>query len=171
MVKEVEVELKLAEKLSSDEEFRKYFFRIQTQNDIAEQIIALRDKREMRQIDLAEKSGMKQSAISRIEQADYASWNYHTLLRVVESLDGILKVTIEPVEDIIKKYKDNEDTEDELDEQLVTSKYSGTFVNGSKMASIIPFRFTKEGADPQINISDDDNEYDIFVNSGYAEGF
>lgn len=113
MVKEVDVHLNLAERLASDKEFCKEFFRIHVQHDIAEQIIFLRNKRQLRQIDLAERSGMKQSAVSRIEQADYASWNYQTLVRVVEALDARIKVRIEPLEEAILYFKetDKEDQE------------------------------------------------------------
>lgn len=59
----------------------------------------------MRQIDLAKKSQMKQSAISRIEQADYSGWTFNTLLRVGEALDARLRITFEPAENVIARYE------------------------------------------------------------------
>lgn len=96
-----EVDLGLVERLL-DPKFRKKFFRTIAQESIASQIRFLREKREMTQTDLAKETGMKQSAISRIEKADYSSWNFNTLMRVGDALDARVRVTIEPYEDVIK---------------------------------------------------------------------
>jgi transcriptional regulator with XRE-family HTH domain len=96
------VNLDLADRLRDDPEFRAEFFRLAAQETIASQIRFLRELRQMRQADLAKVTGMKQSAISRIESADYASWNYATLVRLAEALDARLRVTFEPSEDVIR---------------------------------------------------------------------
>jgi transcriptional regulator with XRE-family HTH domain len=105
------IKLSIAEKLEKDEGFRNRFFRGQVQDIIAMSIRGLREKRKLRQSDLANKSGMKQSAISRVEQAEYSSWSFTTLFRVAEALGARLRVTIEPVEDVIAQYKRREDTD------------------------------------------------------------
>lgn len=105
------IKLSIAEKLKKDKGFRNRFFRGQVQDLIAMSIRGLREKRELRQSDLAEKSDMKQSDISRIEQADYSSLSLEKLLRVAEALDARLRVTIEPVEDVITQYRKREDND------------------------------------------------------------
>jgi transcriptional regulator with XRE-family HTH domain len=102
------VKLNIARKLKDDKDFRKRFFRGQTQDEIAMSIRSLREERKMRQIDLARESRMKQSAISRIEQADYSSWSFNTLLRVADALDARLRVTLEPAEIVIDRYEEKE---------------------------------------------------------------
>ena len=99
------LKLNISKRLKEDNAFRKRFFRRQAQDEIAMSIRSLREKRVMRQIDLAKKSGMKQSAISRIEQADYSGWSFNTLLRVGEALDARLHVTLEPKETVIARYE------------------------------------------------------------------
>ena len=103
------VNLDLADQLR-DREFRAEFFRLAAEETIASQIRFLRELRRMRQSDLAKISGMKQSAISRIEKADYASWNYATLVRVAEALDARLRVTFEPSEDVIRSLEGADST-------------------------------------------------------------
>ena len=110
MVQEVDVRFELARKLQEDEEYRKQFFRIQAQKDVAEQLIKLRALRNMTQIQVANLASMKQSSISRIEQAEYGSWNYKTLVRVTEPLGARVKIIIEPVENVIAQYKEDEES-------------------------------------------------------------
>ena len=103
------IKLNIAEKLEKDKEFRKRFFRGQAQDEIAMSIRELRAIRDhMRQIDLANAAGMKQSAISRIEQADYSAWSFNTLFRIAEALGARLRVNFEPVENVIDQYKEKE---------------------------------------------------------------
>lgn len=102
------VKLNIAKKLRENKSFKERFFRGQTQDEIAMGIRSLREKRKMRQIGLAKKCGMKQSAISRIEQADYSGWSFSTLLRVADALDARLQVIFEPGEIVIDRYEQNE---------------------------------------------------------------
>ena len=67
------IDLNIAGKLK-DKEYRDHFFENWTHDEIAIQLRGLRNKRDMRQVDLASETGMKQSAISRLEQADYSRW-------------------------------------------------------------------------------------------------
>ena len=102
------LKLNIARRLKEDKLFRKRFFQRQAQDETAMSIRSLREKRKLRQIDLAKKSKMKQSAISRIEQSDYSSWSFTTLLRVADALDARLHVTLEPAETVISLYEPQE---------------------------------------------------------------
>lgn len=102
------IKLDIADKLEKDEKFRKRFFRIQAQDKIAMDIRKLRKKRKKVQADLAKESNMLQSAVSRIEQADYSKWSFTTLLRVADALGARLRVSFEPMEDVIDWYRKKE---------------------------------------------------------------
>lgn len=102
------LKLNIAKRLKEDKGYRKRFFRGQTQDEIAMGLRSLREKRGKRQTDLAKESGMKQSAISRIEQAEYSGWSFTTLLRVADTLDARLRVIFEPAEIVIERYEQNE---------------------------------------------------------------
>jgi transcriptional regulator with XRE-family HTH domain len=101
------IKTKISEKLG-DAEYRKRFFRGQAEDEIAMSIKALREKRKKRQVDLAKDSGMKQSAVSRIEQADYRGWSLKTLFRVADALDARLRIIFEPSETVIEHYRELE---------------------------------------------------------------
>ncbi len=102
------LKLNIAEKLK-DKKYREEFFKGQAQYIIAMSIRSLREKRSMFQRQLAKKSGMKQSAISRIEQAEYSAGSFKTLFRIANALDARLIITFEPAEDVIEKYKKMEE--------------------------------------------------------------
>lgn len=102
------INLDISRRLETDVEFRNRFFRGQAQDEIATNIRGLREKRHMRQSDLAQKTGMKQSAVSRIEQADYSGWSFRVLFRVAEALEARLRITFEPAEDVIAYYREKE---------------------------------------------------------------
>lgn len=93
---------------------RHEFFRAMTQDDIASQIRDLRKERSLTQVAFAKRADMKQSAVSRIEQAEYSSWTLTTLFRAAAALDARLRVTFQPMEDAIKEYESLEDNEDGL---------------------------------------------------------
>ena len=101
------IKLRISEKLR-DPMYRAEFFANLAQDEIAEQILALRKKRKLRQVDVADSTGMKQSAISRLEQADYSKWNFATLLRLANALDARVRVTFQPSEDVIAHYEEVE---------------------------------------------------------------
>lgn len=109
MTEERTINLDISKRLEEDEEFRKGFFRAVSRNEIAAQIVALRKKRKMRQGDLAAAVSTRQSAISRLEKAEYASWNYQTLLGIAEALRARLKIAIEPIEEAIAEYRTREE--------------------------------------------------------------
>jgi transcriptional regulator with XRE-family HTH domain len=68
------------------------------------QLRVLRERRGFHtQVAFAKHAGMQQPAISRVENADYQSWTFQTLLKVANKLDARLRVTFEPVEDVIRR--------------------------------------------------------------------
>lgn len=85
--------------------FRRRFFRNSAQEEVAQQIRELRRKLKMRQVDLAKAAHMKQSAVSRIEQADYSRWSFNTILRIADSLDARVRVLFEPADEVIARYE------------------------------------------------------------------
>ena len=92
---------------------RQEFFRALVQDEVASQIRSLRKRRGLKQEDIATSTGMKQSAVSRIEQAEYSSWTLTTLLRVAASLDARWRMTLEPAEEAIKEYESIDATTDD----------------------------------------------------------
>ncbi|MEX1205711.1 MAG: helix-turn-helix transcriptional regulator [Dongiaceae bacterium] len=94
----------IAKKLR-DKGYRHRFFARMAQDEVASRIRELRGRRHLRQADLAQLAGMKQSAVSRIEQSDYAGWTFNTLLRVARALDVRLRLLFEPMEDMIRLYE------------------------------------------------------------------
>lgn len=96
--------LGLTEKLE-DAEYRHEFFKVITQEEIATQIRELREAQGMRQVDLAKVVGMKQSAVSRIEQAEYSRWSYTTLTRLAKALDTRLRIVFQPTKEAVKELR------------------------------------------------------------------
>lgn len=119
------IRLGLAKKLANAG-YRHKFFRLRTQDDIATQIHAFREHRELTQAALADRCGMKQSAISRIEQADYQSWTLKTLLRVGEALDVNVRVVFEPAEAVIDRLTRLESEEIQTSTGATTTGAVGT---------------------------------------------
>jgi transcriptional regulator with XRE-family HTH domain len=97
----------LSEKLK-DKNYRTRFFRGRAQDEIAYQLRAARKKRNLTQPRLEKLSGMKQSAISRMEQASYSHWNFQSLLRLAEAMDLRVRVVLEYAEDVIGEYAQTE---------------------------------------------------------------
>ena len=100
-------ELEISQKLK-EKRFRDYFFQAESRYEIARQIRQLRQKRGMRQADLAEKSGMPQSSVSRIEQAEYSGWTYKTLCKVASALDARLRFVLDDAESVIREFERKE---------------------------------------------------------------
>lgn len=97
------IELDLPRRLR-DREFRKRYFLAESSALIAEQLVALRKRRDLNQKQVAEKAGTRQSAISRAEQADYQNWSFNTLRSIADVLDARIRVLIQAVEDVIWEY-------------------------------------------------------------------
>ncbi len=99
------INLDLSKRLREDEEFRREFFLAESSAEIARQLIKLRHARSLNQGDVAKRIGTGQSAISRIESADYRSWSFNTLRKVAEAMGARIRVLIEPIEDVLWEYE------------------------------------------------------------------
>lgn len=108
MAVESAIKLNIAMRLRTNEVFRNEYFRTRSRNEIAAQLLFLRKKRRMTQKTLAAALKTQQSAVSRIEKADYASWNNQTLEQIAEVLHARWRHILEPVEDVIKQYEHEE---------------------------------------------------------------
>lgn len=102
------VKLDLGKKLREPNRRRKSFHRM-AQDEIAMQISALREERGFRSKSaFARHAKMQQSAVSRIENADYKGWTFKTLLKVADLLDARLRVSFERAEDVIRRFEQSE---------------------------------------------------------------
>lgn len=94
------IDAELAKRLLSDRAFRNRYIRFWAQNEVATELRSLRKRRDKKQSEVAQLAGTGQSAISRIERADYDGWTYKTLLAIAEALHARLSITFEPIEDV-----------------------------------------------------------------------
>lgn len=100
----IEINKEVAERLTTDAEFRNRFIRRWAQDEIASQIRSLREFRGLNQKQLAALSGTGQSAISRSEQAGYSGWTVKTLVALAQALRARLVVSFEPIEHVAGRY-------------------------------------------------------------------
>jgi transcriptional regulator with XRE-family HTH domain len=112
------IDLNLAQKLRN-REYRQKFFLAESSAHIAEQLIALRKRRNLDQTQLAEMIGTQQPAISRVEKADYQNWSFNTLRKIADAQDARIRVSIQPAEDVLKEYE-AEVVEQPIDKEFVT---------------------------------------------------
>ena len=123
MAVESTIKLNIAMRLKTNEVFRNEYFRTRSRNEIATQLIALRKKRRMTQKGLAVALKTKQSAVSRMEKSEYASWSNQTLEQIAEVLHARWRHILEPLESVILQY---EHEERELhNEHFETAAFSG----------------------------------------------
>ena len=78
-----------------DQEYRSSYVDSFLDSLVATQIRVLRQQRHLKQGELADLAGMKQSRISTLEDVNYASWNIRTLKRLAAALDVALVVKFE----------------------------------------------------------------------------
>jgi len=105
MTSELSIDKELASRLENDERFRRRFIRLFAQTEVAEEIRRLRKLRRLRQADVAKLASTGQSAISRIEKADYDGWSFKTLIAIAEELKARLRIHFEPIEDVANEYR------------------------------------------------------------------
>lgn len=89
-----------------DKESRDYFVQDSIEEGLSFQIKALREQRGWSQKDLAERSGMKQSAISRLEDPNYGSFTIVTLRRLASAFDIALGVHFTSFSNLIEMAED-----------------------------------------------------------------
>jgi transcriptional regulator with XRE-family HTH domain len=148
------LKLGISEKLRDPARRKRTFLRM-AQDEIAMQIRTLRAERGYpTQGSFARHAHMQQSAISRIENADYMGWSFRTLLRVADSLDARLRVTFERAEDVIKKFEAAEE-----DERLDFQTFDDTRIDTMDATFDGGFRVRKESdSDDGLNIHSDRSE-------------
>ncbi len=104
------LKLGIAKKLAKDKKYRIRFFKGQMEDIVAMIVGKLRKQRGLSQSDLAKKANTSRSTISAIENAMYSiTGNFMTLFDVVNALDGRLRISIEPAENVIKQIKEREE--------------------------------------------------------------
>lgn len=81
--------------------FRRAFAESVLDEALALQIRTIREKRQMSQQALAKITRMTQTAISRIESADYGRWSISTLKRLARALDLPLSVRFQSWEELM----------------------------------------------------------------------
>jgi DNA-binding Xre family transcriptional regulator len=89
--------------------YRRAFFRSKARDDIVLEIQRMIKVRGMSVTALAEASGMKQSAMSRLLSSDYGSWTFNTLIRVSEGLDACWEFRLRPAEEVMYDYDQRND--------------------------------------------------------------
>lgn len=90
----------------SDKEYRHAYANEFLNTFIATQIKVLRKQcGKSKQRDLAREAGMKQSAISRLEDINYSSWSLSTLKRLAYAFDLRLKVSFESFGSLISDFE------------------------------------------------------------------
>lgn len=102
------IDAELADKLQNDDAFRRRYIRFWAQTEVASEIKQLRKARRMLQADVAKLAETGQSAISRIEKAEYDAWTFKTLIRIAEVLRARLRITFEPIETVVSNYRDTQ---------------------------------------------------------------
>jgi len=109
------ISLGLAEKLRSNPAKRRKTFLRMAQDEIAMQLRALRELRGFRtQTEFAKHAKMQQSAVSRIENAEYQGWTFKTLLKVANALDARLRITFEPAEESLRRFERHDVNEESI---------------------------------------------------------
>lgn len=150
------IDLRLAERLK-DREFRREWFRAALEADVPELFRDLREARDMTQSDLADESGMKQSAISRFEKSRDAKWKFETLLTLADALDAQLVISIVRAEDVIARYE-REESADSSPQGSALSVAPSELRNmntGIQAASNDAFRLSRQPADRGRHLMDD----------------
>lgn len=136
------IKLDLTRKLRN-KSYRDEFFYEFTNDQVAQQIRELRKKRGLNQAELAEITGTTQSAISRLEQADYSSWGFQTLVSIARGLDARLNFVLEPAEVVMEHYErlEIESAQDQLsvDDSFTRQADTGTgTTNEATMETLSP---------------------------------
>jgi len=88
----------------SDKEYRDIFVSEQINTGLAFQIQAMREKRGWTQAELGEKTGMAQSRISVMEDANYSRLSLNTLKRLASAFDVALVVRFEPFSGLVEHF-------------------------------------------------------------------
>ena len=91
-----ELQKKLIEEFASDSEYAQAYMDSHVNEKLASQIHFTRLDRKLTQQQLAEKAGMAQERVSKIEAGDFSNLNMGTLRKFACALDVTLKVEFQP---------------------------------------------------------------------------
>ena len=91
--------------LLKDKAVKAEFYRLQPEYELAKSLLAQRMELKMTQAEVAEKAGMPQSTIARIEGLTHGVPKISTLIRIADALDAKLVVRLEPVRKVKHAYK------------------------------------------------------------------
>jgi len=121
----VNVQNKLNRFASKD--YRDAFMQTQVRAGIAYQIQALRRKFGLTQAQMAEKTGKKQSVISRLESTEYGGVSVQSLLDIASALDIALVVRFSSYPDFLSTTSNV--SEDALQVDTISESLSKTYVH------------------------------------------
>jgi len=86
-----------------NEEYRYAYAESHLETTLAAQIKVLREQRGFTQAELAEATGTKQAAISRIESADPANWKVSTLWKIGRALGVRVRISFETFGSLVEE--------------------------------------------------------------------
>lgn len=89
--KEIDISKIIKEKSEKDPEFKEAFREASAELDLIAQIIKTRKAKGLTQKDVADKSGLTQQMVSRIEKREYPP-NYKNLVKIADALDTKLEL-------------------------------------------------------------------------------
>ncbi|MDF9407036.1 MAG: Antitoxin HigA [Pelotomaculum sp. PtaB.Bin013] len=89
--KEIDINRIIKEKSEKDPEFKEAFREASAELDLIAQIIKTRKAKGLTQKDVADKSGLTQQMVSRIEKREYPP-NYKNLVKIADALDTKLEL-------------------------------------------------------------------------------
>lgn len=88
---EIDVTKIINQKCNSDPKFKKAYQQASAELDLIAQIILTRKEKGMTQKDVADKTGLTQQMVSRIENRE-CSPNYRNLVKIVSALDAKIQL-------------------------------------------------------------------------------
>ena len=89
--KEIDISKIIKEKSEKDPVFKEAFREASAELDVIAQIIKTRKAKGLTQKDVADKSGLTQQMVSRIEKREYPP-NYKNLIKIADALDAKLEL-------------------------------------------------------------------------------
>jgi ribosome-binding protein aMBF1 (putative translation factor) len=89
--KEVNISKIIQEKGEKDQEFKKEFQDASAELDLIAQIVKTRKAKGLTQKDIADRSGLTQQMVSRIEKREYPP-NYKNIAKIADALDSKLQL-------------------------------------------------------------------------------
>lgn len=101
------VKLDIAIKLQ-EKTFRDSFFATKLRDDIAIQLRELRELRGLTQVESSAWSGKALNNISFIERALTYNWTINTMLKLTQTLDAHIEISLVTKEEAIKRYEERE---------------------------------------------------------------